>query len=263
MLSHDLNKKVEALLTEEPSCRYENVVPSNTLTELKSFIFDFLHIKENMLNGRFWHVRGAVHKTETVAKLSDNIIKKYLNREDAVLIGDTAFAVNYPHDIHIDSKDFRSNKEHSGIISYKNVVVPVFIDTDDYPFVYTANQYFYGSTTRFRAGHEAWDSQSEMIREKKKNGICFSYDYASDGVKYLDYENKLSREWYDENIINDAITPYSTYSGISIERENLWKPGDIIISDSARLHFSQNIFIKNATYKMGLSLNYGVRVPNL
>jgi predicted phosphatase len=119
--------------------------------------------------------------------------------------------------------------------------------------LYTADQYYYGPTTRFRAGCEELDKNEEVERQKQ-NGVNFSYNYAEDGVKYL--SNTISKEWYDAHIDEPVYVPYSSFEGISIEKANEWKPGNVIIFDNARIHFAQKIKTVGATYKLGISLNY-------
>lgn len=255
------NSKVESLLTEEPTVSFENILSYTQLQELKKIALEFLEVKDGEFtkNTNFWIRKGGIENNEYIQKFSEEYLKKLLPRNDSILIGDTAFIINFPpHDIHVDCRDFRMQEERNGIIAYKSLVIPLEVTADEYPILYTANQYFYGPTTRFRAGSEQQDNNSEVYRQKSA-GIQFSYDYQNDGMKYIS-ELQLSREWYDANIDADNHVPYSNFKGISIEKENIWKPGNIIMFDSARVHFGSNIKKKGAKFKIGLSLNYGIKV---
>jgi hypothetical protein len=144
------------------------------------------------------------------------------------------------------------------IIAYKSMVIPIEVTADEYPILYTANQYFYGPTTRFRYGSEQFDLYDKECQRQKTCGIQFSYNYKQDGMKYV-ADKVLTKEWYDANIDAEKYTPYSNFQGLSIEKENLWKPGNIIVFDSARIHFGSNIAKKGAKFKIGISLNYGIK----
>jgi hypothetical protein len=255
------NSAIEALLTEEPSVTHEHVFDTSALADLKKVALDFLEIKElNVPDDKsFWCRKGGIHKNKYIQNLSETYLKKFLPRQDVELIGDTAFIINFPpHDIHIDCKDFRTNEKHKGIIGYKSLVIPIEISCDVYPTFYTANQYFYGPSTRFRAGSEFVDLHSPESNRQKAAGIQFSYNYKQDGMKYIS-ETNLSKEWYDANIDAQLHNPYSNFRGISIEKEHQWKPGNIIVFDSSRIHFAQNILKCGAKFKIGISLNYGIR----
>lgn len=257
-----LNKKVESFLTEEPTVSFENVLSTEQLKELKKVALDFLEVKEGseFPEGNFWLRRGGIEHNEYIKKFSEEHIQKLLPRSDSILIGDTAFVINFPpHDIHIDCRDFRMQEDRKGIISYKSIVIPLEVTADEYPILYTANQYFYGPTTRFRSGSEQQDINNAEAQRQKSVGIQFSYNYQEDGMKYVS-ETNLSKEWYDENIDAHPNIRYSNFNGISIEKENIWKPGNIIMFDSARIHFGSNIKKKGAKFKIGISLNYGLKV---
>ena len=253
------NKKVESFLTEEPTVNFENVISSEQLQYLKKIVLDFLEVDEsNFTDRNIWFRRGGIENNEHIKNFSEEHLKKFLPRDDAILIGDTAFAITFPpHDIHVDCRDFRMQEDRRGIIAYKSMVIPIEITVNEYPILYTANQYFYGPTTRCRAGSEDFDIGNPEIQRQKSAGIQFSYNYQEDGMKYVS-ETNLTKEWYDANI-DAAPVPYKNFKGISIEKENLWKPGNIILFDSARVHFGSNIRKKGAKFKIGLSLNYGIR----
>lgn len=202
-------------------------------------------------NNIFWYRKGNIHHLEEIQKFSAHFIEPLLD-EDCFLIGDTAFMLNYPpHDIHIDCPNL-----HDGIKGYKSVVIPLEIDTDNYPMLYTADQYYYGPTTRFRKGCEVLDD-TPSNKKQQENGVHFCYDYNQAGVKYL--QNSISKTWYDDHIDEPQYVPYSTFEGFSIEKSNEWKPGNVIIFDNARIHFAEKIQKVGATYKIGISLNYGVK----
>jgi hypothetical protein len=255
------NKKVESFLKEEPTVSFENILSRDQLQELKKIALEFLRVKDGEITGiaDFWIRKGGIEHNEHIKKFSEEHLKKLLPRDDAILIGDTAFIVNFPpHDIHVDCRDFRMQEDRQGIIAYKSMVIPLEVTANEYPILYTADQYFYGPTTRFRSGSEQQDNNAEVHRQKSA-GIQFSYDYQNNGMKYVS-EQQLTQEWYDANIDANLHVPYSNFKGISIEKENLWKPGNIIVFDSARVHFGSNIKKKGAKFKIGLSLNYGIRV---
>jgi hypothetical protein len=258
------NKSVQDSLQAEESVCYEDALDNTILNDIKEFCIDYLGITTfdvfRDTQRAIWFRKGSVDKTEFVQTLNREVLQPITGIDD-LLIGDTAFCINYPpHDLHIDCRDFRTDtKNKSGIIGTKSVVVPVEINTTDYPKFYTSNQYFYGPTTRLRNGCEQLDSTDPIIADQKNSGIYFSYDYKNDGVLNLDYDNPLSYEWWEENIDAPSWVPYSTFDGISIEKEHTWKPGNIIVFDNARVHWGGNLLKRGATYKMGLSLNYGYK----
>ena len=256
------NQRIQKILPMQESVCIENAINDNVLSDIRKFCIDFLKIEsfdvfQDTKTPR-WFREGLVHQTEFVKQLSEEIIKPMLGLND-ILIGDTAFCINWPpHDLHIDCRDFRVDVDgKAGIIGTKSVVVPVELDNIEYTTFYTGNQYFYGPTTRMRNGCEKLDENNETIEQQKSDGVYFSYDYAKDGVLNLDYDNPLTYDWWKQNIDSNDGVPYSVFEGVTIEKEHKWKPGNIIMFDSARLHWGGNLLKKGATYKMGLSLNYG------
>ena len=260
------NDFVESKLTKESTVSYENFFNGVTFDQLKSIAKSHINMPEVLPkdNKIFWFKKGSIHLNEKIIEISNRYIKPLLGNPDAFLIGDTAFCINHPpHDLHVDSRDFRTNpQEKQNIIGYKTVVIPLEIDTDDYPFLFTMEQYFYGPSTRFRKGHEQYDVSPE-IENQKNGGVYFSYNYKNDGVKNLS-KKLLTKQWYncyiDYDIKKPWGVPFSAFEGFSIEKNNVWKPNNVIIFDSARVHCGELISKRGATYKLGISLNYGLKI---
>lgn len=235
-------------MCEEPTVVHKDYLDTTVLQHLITVARHHINAPDELPKGIFWYRKGNIHKNTLIQEFSKKYIEPLLGKE-CFLIGDTAFLINYPpHDIHIDCPNLSN-----GIKGYKSVVIPLEIDTDNYPMLYTANQYYYGPTTRFRAGCEDQDKNLETERQKQ-NGVHFSYNYKEDGVLYLN--DSITKKWYDVHINEPVYVPYSSFCGISIEKKNKWKPGNVIIFDNARIHFAQKIETVGATYKLGLSLNY-------
>lgn len=255
-----LNGFVEANLTEEPSTSIVDAIDQDTLNGLIEFCAKFVELPEEPRKYKwFWYRKGGIEHEQYIKDFSDKYILPHLPRQDVKLIGDTTFYINTPpHDVHVDARDFRADEKKKGLIGYKSVVVPLEIDTTDYPYLYTADQYFYGPSTRMRNGCEALDENDPENKRQKECGVYFSYDYDMDGVKYLS-STTLSQEWYDK-YIDEKFVPYSTFEGMSIEQAHDWKPGNLIIFDSARIHWAENLTKRGATYKFGISLNYGIEI---
>jgi len=257
------NSYVESFLDEEETIVISNIITDELLNDLKKVAKDYLGLPEKISNV-FWKNRGKIHTVDYIRDFSKKYIEPNLKRKDAILIGDTAFCISTPpHDLHVDNRDFRTDTVNKkNIIGYKTVVIPLEIDTEDYPCLYTTEQYFYGPTTRFRKGCKDIDDVDPECTRQKSSGVYFSYNYKDDGVKYL-LSNQISKEWYNLHIDYDNIpnsVPYSSFEGFSIEKKSLWKPNNIILFDSSRIHFGENITKKGATYKLGISLNYGIDI---
>ena len=256
-----LNNFVEMNLTEEKSYSKENYIPNDVLKELIIFCSNFLDLPPNANKKTkwFWYRRGCLERETKIQEFSKKYIEPLLPRQDIKLIGDTAFYINVPpHDVHVDARDFRADEEKKGMIGYKSVVVPLEIDTEDYPYLFTSDQYFYGPSTRMRNGCKTLDEKDPENKRQKECGVYFSYDYKADGVKYIS-NTELSHNWW-EKYIDEKLVPYSTFQGISIEQAHDWKPGNVIVFDSSRIHFAENLKKRGATYKFGISLNYGIEI---
>jgi hypothetical protein len=255
-----LNAYVESFLDEEPSCVKENYLHNDILKKLITNAKKFLDLPNDANKGKwFWYRKGGIEKQQWLQEFSNEYIKPLL-RDDALLIGDTAFYINYPpHDVHVDNRDYRGDPEKDGIIGYKSVVIPLEIDTTDCPYLFTADQYFYGPSTRMRNGCEELDKDNPEHQRQQENGVYFSYDYAADGVKYL-ASTKISKSYYQEYIDEPYFVPYSTFDKLSIEGAHRWKPGNLIIFDSSRIHWAEKLTKRGATYKFGISLNYGLKI---
>lgn len=260
-----LNTKVERIINSETSSQsIVDAIPDNVLKELKTFAVEHLDLPNTLqTNNLIWYRKGGVHRSPKIQEFSNKYVKPFL-KSNEILIGDTAFCINYPpHDVHVDNRDFRCEINKQNIIGTKSVVVPVEIDTTDYPKLYTANQYFYGPSTRMRKGCELLDSKDEEVQRQKDCGVYFSYDYKKDGVKYLEDKTVLSEQWYKDHIDEPLFVPYSTFEKLSIEAEHDWKPGNLIMFDSSRIHWAEKLTKRGATYKLGLSLNYGIMFKEL
>jgi len=262
-MSHEeawaLNDKVENHIGQETaSVSLSSVIPSDVLKQLKEFCVEYLQIPKEFNQKLFWYRQGMVHKQKLIQDFSKQYIEPHLNSNE-VLIGDTAFCINHPpHDVHIDNRDFRADKDKTGIIGTTSVVVPIEIDTDDYPLLYTANQYFYGPSTRMRNGCEKIDTMDREVQRQIDCGVYFCYDYEKYNVKYLENEEVLDYNWWKTHIDEPFFVPHSTFSRLSIEAEHEWKPGNLIKFDSCRIHWAENLLKRSASYKIGLSLNYGI-----
>lgn len=259
-----LNSTVEKIIdSENKSYSVEDHIPADVLQELKNFAYEYLDIPAVLPETLFWYRKGSVHRQSIIQDFSKKYVEPFLNSSE-ILIGDTAFCINYPpHDVHIDNRDFRADKNKEGLVGTRSVVVPIEIDTTDYPKLYTANQYFYGPSTRMRNGCKDRDNLSEEVKRQKRCGVYFAYDYKTDGVKYLEKENTISYDWWKEHIDEPRFVPYSTFENLSIEKEHSWKPGNLIIFDSCRIHWAEKLTKKSATYKLGISLNYGIKSEKL
>ena len=259
-----LNNKVEAFIgSENASQSIVDIIPDSVLVELKEFCKSYLNLPDQLPTHEcFWFREGLVHHQKLIQDFSKQYVEPLLSERE-VLIGDTAFCINYPpHDVHIDNRDFRADLDKQGSIGTRSVVVPIEIDTVDYPKLYTANQYFYGPSTRMRNGCESIDNGDKEIERQKSCGVYFCYDYEKNGVKYLEANNTISEQWWTEHVDEPSI-PYSTSNRLSIEAEHDWKPGNLIVFDSSRIHWAENLTKKNATYKIGISLNDGVKFKEL
>lgn len=229
----------------------KNAVSAEVLTQAKDFCLDFLNIPNELpADKNLWYRKGSVHKSDFIKQVLAPIADQYINNPNAVLAGDTAFLIRHPpHDIHIDCL---ADDNH---MSYKSVIFPIFYDGNTTPKFFTAEQ-FYNSpkTVRFRKGSEEWDSKNPNVSRQMKEGIIFKYDY-SDVINIKD-SFVLTPEWYKFNIDSNDFVPYDNFFGVSIEKEISWDPGSIIIFNSNRLHFSQNLQTINSDHKIGITLNY-------
>lgn len=239
----------------EESYVIKNVINKQLLNECIDFCKEILQYPENITDDPKWYKKGLLHEYAFVQEKLDPLIREYLHIKDAKLIGDTAFLLTFPpHDIHVDNKTNKFPKTRP----YKTVVVPVYVEGDIIPKFYTANQYFFGeATTRFRHGSKERDEAKLDLEQRRKDGIHFVYDYDNILVGLEDTQ-VITREWYDKNIDAGEAVKFENFDRLSIEKEHDWKPGDIIIFDSHRLHFAQNLRKINCKYKIGISLNYAL-----
>lgn len=243
----------------EPSIAYEDVIDKSLLSKCFDFCKEVLQYDEDNL--RLWYKASFIHKHDFVKDILDPFIRQYLPIKDAKLIGDTAFMLKFPpHDVHVDNE----TDKYPNTKPYKTVVIPVHIEGDTIPKFFTANQYFFSDrTTRFRRGSKQRDLGIPGLVEQMNDGIFFCYDYEKAGVQFLENSPVLSKEWYDDNIDAGDAIKYENFHGLSIEKEHNWKPGNMIMFDSNRLHFSQNLAKINCQYKIGISLNYALDVSSV
>lgn len=155
-----------------------------------------------------------------------------------------------PHSADFICKQFRIFGPHTDAIThipnwitFKDVIIPLYIDNDAEVYTYGFNQRCYRRGTHFRKGSTdtGLNVYSNVLRD--------NYDIL--GVKYLngsviDYD-------FIENHIGSRF-PQSYFEGFTVNSIEKNIPGNAIIKDSSVIHGPSNYNLKKSIGKLNISL---------
>lgn len=144
------------------------------------------------------------------------------------------FKVNKPHIIHNDDS-------YSYPMCYKGINIPLELQGDDLsdnPSLVFYDQYYLEGPAKFFNGSSNIPTYyNECVYDY--NSVLNLSSTAFDTDFHTKHLSHLKNEWLN---------------GLSVESVTTWKPGDITVFDTVRLHSSNNFVKQGITSKLGLSI---------
>ena len=127
-----------------------------------------------------------------------------------------------------------------------DLIFPLAVDNNILTTFYICHQRYYEKACHLKYKSKLGKYQpiyADVFNEKP---------YEFYGVKYMDYENQVSKDWLEKNI-GDGL-PHEYFNGLSIEKEFNWLSGSVIIQDPSIIHGPTNYQLKGAEWKMGMTI---------
>jgi hypothetical protein len=167
--------------------------------------------------------------------------------KDPISVGDQFFKSVKPYGLHTDAVTHLT-----GYRPYKDIIIPVELDSIPVSEYVTFNQRYRGRATHFMRGRDigSFANYANVVRHQS---------YEEYGVENLEHNER------DQKILEDIMPehiPMSIYEGLSIEKILPWKPRCAIIHDASVLHAPADYRKHGCKYKIGLTLHLMKRDPD-
>jgi len=171
---------------------------------------------------------------------NDVIFYSDVAQADPISVGDQFFKSVKPYGLHTDAVTHLE-----GYRPYKDIIIPVQLDSIPMSEYVTFNQRYRGRATHFMRGRQigSFANYANVIRHQS---------YEDYGVENLEHNAR------DQQILKDimpAHIPMSIYEGLSIEKILPWRPKCAIIHDASVLHAPVDYRKHGCAYKIGLTLH--------
>jgi hypothetical protein len=168
-------------------------------------------------------------------------------QSDPMSVGDQFFKSVKPYGLHTDAVTHLT-----GYRPYKDIIIPVELDSIPVSEYVTFNQRYRGRATHFMRGRQigSFANYANVVRHQS---------YEEYGVENLEHNAR------DQKILEDimpAHIPMSIYEGLSIEKILPWRPKCAIIHDASVLHAPADYQKHGCNYKIGLTLHLMKRDPH-
>ena len=170
----------------------------------------------------------------------DVIFYSDVAQSDPISVGDQFFKSIKPYGLHTDAVTHLT-----GYRPFKDIIIPVELDSIPVSEYVTFNQRYRGRATHFMRGRDigSFANYANVIRHQS---------YKDYGVENCEHNEK------DQQILKDimpAHIPMSIYEGLSIEKILPWRPKCAIIHDASVLHAPADYRKHGCEYKIGLTLH--------
>jgi hypothetical protein len=252
---HDPNTSLFMDQNEESYTVEEFIDDRECLTLGKYFHDNFERIGYN-INDHVLHITYPM----LIAEISDIVRPKIYEhfgddvvfysdvaQSDPISVGDQFFKSIKPYGLHTDAVTHLT-----GYRPYKDIIIPVELDSIPVSEYVTFNQRYRGRATHFMRGRDigSFANYANVIRHQS---------YADYGVENLEHNAR------DQQILKDimpAHIPMSIYEGLSIEKILPWRPKCAIIHDASVLHAPADYRKHGCEFKIGITLHLMKRDPN-
>tara|TARA_R110001592_G_scaffold79242_4_gene237285 strand:+ start:129 stop:1016 length:888 start_codon:yes stop_codon:yes gene_type:complete len=214
----------------------------------KYFNDNFDSIGDN-INDHVLHITYPMLKKEIADIVKPKIMEHFgddvvfysdVAKDDPMSVGDQFFLSVQPYGLHTDAVT-----HINGYRPYKDIIIPIKLDSIEETHYVTFNQRYRGRATHFMRGRKkgSFANYANVIRH-------MSYEeYGVEGTEH----NKKDLAILEK--IMPSHIPMSIYEDLSIEKILKWKPKDAIIHDSSVLHAPADFRTQGAKFKTGITLH--------
>ena len=245
---HDPNTTLFKDQNEE-SYVVEDFITDHECESLASFFRNNFNTMGHTINDHVLHITYPM----LIAEISDIVRPKIYEhfgddvvfysdvaQSDPMSVGDQFFKSVKPYGLHTDSVTHLT-----GYRPYKDIIIPVELDSIPVSEYVTFNQRYRGRATHFMRGRKigSFANYANVLRYQS---------YEEYGVENLEHNER------DQQILKDimpAHIPTSIYEGLSIEKILPWRPKCAIIHDASVLHAPADYRKHGCAYKIGLTLH--------
>ena len=160
--------------------------------------------------------------------------------KDPISVGDQFFKSVKPYGLHTDAVTHLN-----GYRPYKDIIIPIELDSITETKYVTFNQRYRGRATHFMRGRDigSFANYANVIRHQTYE------EYGVEGIDHSAKDHSRLQELMPSHI------PMSIYEGLTIEKVLPWKPGCAIIHDASVLHAPADYRTQGCDYKIGLTLH--------
>ena len=222
-------QKQEILSRLEPTQVYENVLDSAWLSRLKTIFKDGEKTYKNTGPVTMDFFPEKTGYTQWFTELN-TLLKPYVGNDYGIFAGNF-FQVKKPHILHNDDSVRWVPRLH------KTVVIPIEIEKPSNFAVF--DQCYLDGPVKIRSRH------------KPAKNVYYNQDLY-DNSKLINYTGHA----FDEILYEKYFThqDLNAFWGLSVEQIVPWRPGNVIVFDTARIHSAVNFNAQGISQKLGLSI---------
>ncbi len=227
-------QKQKILSRLEPTKVYQNVVPDDLMSELLEAWESGPKNHKNTGPVTYDYYPNKEEHTDWWIK-TDKFITEFIG--DHWTFATNFFKVDQPHILHNDD----SVRWVPDL--YKTVVIPMAIDKPTNFAIF--DQCYLDGPVKLRHGGQP------KHKNHDKPQVYYNQDLL-DNSELIGYTGQM----FDELLYNKYFThlPIQRFTGLTVEQIVEWKPGDIIVFDTARIHCAANFLANGIKTKLGYSI---------
>lgn len=221
-------QKSEILARLQPTQVYENAIDALWLARLKTVWTDSEKNYKNTgpVTVDFWPERQQAPEWWLEF---DQLLKSYVGEHGT--FATNFFEVKKPHILHNDDNERLWPRLHKTVVIPMEVVKPTYFAVMD--------QCYLDGPVKIRSRH------------KPAKRVYYNKDLTDNSVLYNYTGKDFDKSIYDKYFTHQ---PYDAFHGLSVERIAEWKPGNIIVFDTARIHTACNFLEHGIQSKLGFSV---------
>ena len=225
----------QAILSRlEPTKVYENVVPDDLMSDLLEAWESGPKNYKNTGPVTYDYFPNKEEHTDWWTK-ADKFVTEFIG--DHWTFATNFYKVDQPHILHNDD----SVRWIPDL--YKTVVIPLEIEKQANFAVF--DQCYLDGPVKLRHGGKP------KHKNHDKPQVYYNQDLL-DNSELIGYTGQM----FDELLYNKYFThlPIQRFTGLTVEQIVDWKPGDIIVFDTARIHCAANFLANGIKTKLGYSI---------
>jgi hypothetical protein len=229
IMSRTVSEKREILSRLEPTVVHENVVSSRLLERLNHA---FHNSEKNYKNTGPVTVDFWPERTDVLPGWwfdVDQLITQYIGPHGT--FAGNFYEVRKPHILHNDDNKRLWPRLHKTVVIPLDIIEPTQFGIFD-------QCYLNGPVKIRRPGHQS-------------PSVYYNQDLTDNSLLKYNTGKEFCRDTHDKYFSHQH---YDAFHGLSVESIVTWKPGDIIVFDTARIHCGTNFNRQGISQKLGLSV---------